>query len=240
MKTLIVIPAYNEEANIVRVIETLKKDYARYDYVIINDGSKDRTAEICRQRGYSMIDLPINLGLAGAFQTGLKYAYQKGYDYAMQFDADGQHLPEYIDSMMEEMQRKGYDIVIGSRFVTEKKPRTMRMMGNNLISWAIRLTTGVQITDPTSGMRLFNKNMIQEFATNINYGPEPDTISFLLKQGIKVGEVQVNMAERIAGESYLTAAKSIIYMTKMMISIIVLQNFRRRSDQKTVVDEGRE
>lgn len=231
MKTLIIIPAYNEEENIVRVVEKLKKDYSQFDYIIINDGSKDKTSKICHKHGYEVIDLPINLGLAGAFQTGLRYAYQKGYDYAIQFDADGQHLPQYIGKMLEEME-KGYDIVIGSRFVTKKKPKTARMLGSNLISLAIQVTTGFKITDPTSGMRLYNKSMIKEFATNINYGPEPDTISFLLKQGIKIGEVQVEMSERIAGESYLNWVKSITYMTKMMVSIVFLQNFRKRVGKK--------
>ena len=228
MKILIIIPAYNEEASIVGVIENLKKNYPQYDYVIINDGSKDCTSSICHKRGYEVIDLPINLGLAGAFQTGLKYAYLKDYDRAMQLDADGQHLPEYIDPLLKKMEQ-GYDVVIGSRFVTEKKPKTMRMLGSNLISWAIRVTTGAEISDPTSGMRLFNREMIREFANNINYGLEPDTISFLLKQGVRVGEVQVQMAERVAGESYLNWTRSIIYMTKMLLSIMVLQNFRKRN-----------
>lgn len=227
MKTLLIIPAYNEEDCITKVIDNLINNYPQYDYVIINDGSTDHTSEICHKKGYEIIDLPINLGLAGAFQTGLKYAYLKEYDFAMQMDADGQHLPEYVDKLLEKMS-EGYDIVIGSRFVTEKKPKSMRMLGSNMISRAIRVTTGTRIMDPTSGMRMFNRSMIKEFANNINYGPEPDTISFLIKQGAKIGEVQVKMSERIAGESYLNFTKSIWYMTKMLISIIILQNFRKR------------
>ena len=227
MKTLLIIPAYNEEDCITKVIDNLINNYPQYDYVIINDGSTDHTSEICHKKGYEIIDLPIILGLAGAFQTGLKYAYLKEYDFAMQMDADGQHLPEYVDKLLEKMN-EGYDIVIGSRFVTEKKPKSMRMLGSNMISRAIRVTTGTRIMDPTSGMRMFNRSMIKEFANNINYGPEPDTISFLIKQGAKIGEVQVKMSERIAGESYLNFTKSIWYMTKMLISIIILQNFRKR------------
>lgn len=116
---LIVIPAYNEEKNIERVVNLLTGSYPQFDYVIINDGSKDKTAEICRRNGYRMVDLPVNLGLAGAFQTGLKYAYRHGYEYAIQFDGDGQHRPEYIKPMLDKIQ-EGYDIVIGSRFLTEK------------------------------------------------------------------------------------------------------------------------
>ena len=121
MKCLVIIPAYNEEQNIVRVIENLKNNYPMYDYVVINDGSGDDTAGLCRRHGYELIDLAVNLGLSGAFQTGLKYAYRNGYDYAIQFDADGQHRPEYIAPMLDKIQ-EGYDIVIGSRFVTQKKP----------------------------------------------------------------------------------------------------------------------
>jgi glycosyltransferase involved in cell wall biosynthesis len=118
---LIVIPAYNEEENIDRVVGNLERNYPQFDYIVINDGSRDRTPDICREKGYRMINLPVNLGLAGAFQTGLKYAWKHGYEYAIQFDADGQHLPQYIEPMLEKM-KQGYDIVIASRFLTEKKP----------------------------------------------------------------------------------------------------------------------
>lgn len=228
MKLLIVIPAYNEEENIERVVGELLTKYRQYDYLIVNDGSRDHTSEICHKNHYHILDLPINLGLAGAFQTGMKYAFENGYDCVLQFDADGQHLPEYIEMMMAKME-EGYDIVIGSRFVDEKKNKSFRMLGSFLISKAIYLTTRRKIADPTSGMRMFNKDMIQEFANNINYEPEPDTISFLVKQGAEVGEVQVKMEERIAGESYLNISRSMKYMLRVLVSILVVQNFRKRS-----------
>ena len=231
MKCLVIIPAYNEEENIVRVVENLKNNYPMYDYVVINDGSADSTAKICRKYGYELVDLPVNLGLAGAFRTGLKYAYRNGYDYAIQFDADGQHRPEFIGPMLDKIQ-EGYDIVIGSRFVTEKKPHSLRMLGSNLISMAMKLTTGRRVKDPTSGMRMFNKKMIAEFALNMNYGPEPDTVSYLLKQGATIAEVQVEMDERIAGESYLNLTKSMMYMLRMLLSILMIQNFRKRREVK--------
>ena len=231
MKCLVIIPAYNEEENIVRVVENLKNNYPMYDYIVINDGSSDSTAKICRKNGYELVDLPVNLGLAGAFQTGLKYAYRNGYDYAIQFDADGQHRPEFIAPMLDKIQ-EGYDIVIGSRFVTEKKPHSLRMLGSNLISMAMKLTTGRRVKDPTSGMRMFNKKMIAEFALNMNYGPEPDTVSYLLKQGATIAEVQVEMDERIAGESYLNLTKSMMYMLRMLLSILLIQNFRKRREVK--------
>lgn len=228
MKTLIIIPAYNESENIERVVNTLISNYPQYDYVVVNDGSRDKTAEICKQKGYNLIDLPVNLGLSGAFQTGMRYAWCNGYDTAIQYDGDGQHDAKYIAPMLEKMTANQDDIVIGSRFCTEKKPQSLRMLGSNLITTAIRLTTGVKINDPTSGMRLYNQKMIDLFANDINYGPEPDTISYLLRCGAKIEEEQVQMHERIAGTSYLTLGRSIRYMTNMFISILFIQFFRTR------------
>lgn len=226
-KVLLVIPAYNEEKNIERVVERLKAEFPQFDYVVVNDGSKDSTAAICREHGYNLLDLPVNLGLAGCFQTGMKYAWKKGYAYAIQFDGDGQHRPEYIEAMRKKAE-EGYDIVIGSRFLTQKKDWSMRMIGSRLIGAAIRLTTGAVITDPTSGMRLFSRKMIAEFALNLNYGPEPDTISFLIKQGAKIAEIPVIVDERIEGESYLKPFTAAYYMARMLTSILLIQNFRKR------------
>lgn len=226
-KVLLVIPAYNEEKNIEKVVDHLERDFPELDYVVVNDGSRDSTARICREKGYNLLDLPVNLGLAGCFQAGMKYAYNKGYRYAIQFDGDGQHRPEFIASMKAKMEQ-GYDIVIGSRFITGKKGWSMRMVGSRLIAGAIRLTTGAQIADPTSGMRLFDRRMIEEFALNLNYGPEPDTVSFLIKQGARVAEVPVTIDERLEGESYLKPFTAMQYMTRMLLSILFIQNFRKR------------
>lgn len=227
-KVLVIIPAYNEEQNIEMVVEELIAKHPELDYVVINDGSTDNTARICREKGYNLVNLPVNLGLAGCFQTGMKYAYQEGYSYAIQFDGDGQHRPEYIGDMRRKME-EGYDIVIGSRFVDKPKDFSMRMIGSRLIALAIRLTTGVRVADPTSGMRMFNKEMIKEFALSLNYGPEPDTISYLLKQGAKVAEVPVVITERAGGESYLKPMVAVRYMARILISILLIQNFRKRS-----------
>ncbi len=224
---LLIIPSYNEEKNIEKVVGELEADFPQLDYLVVNDGSTDRTAAICQSRGYHLLNLPVNLGLAGCFQAGMLYAYEKGYSYAIQFDGDGQHRPEYIQEIRRKMD-EGYDIVIGSRFVDQEKDFSMRMLGSRLISGAIRLTTGVKIADPTSGMRMFNREMIREFALKLNYGPEPDTISFLVKQGARVAEVPVTIAERLAGESYLKPWVAAKYMVRMMISIFVIQNFRTR------------
>ena len=227
MKLLIVIPAYNESMNIERVVDHLTHNFPQYDYVVVNDGSRDDTAAICRKRGYALIDLPINLGLSGAVQAGMRYAVKEGYDAVLQIDGDGQHRPEYIAVLQKTMEESGAEIVIGSRFVTEKKPHTMRMMGSNLISAIIKISTGKRIMDPTSGMTLFGRDIVKEFAYDMNYGPEPDTISYLLKQGVKVEEVQVAMDERIAGESYLNLVRSVKYMMLQCFSIVLIQRFRK-------------
>ena len=229
MRLLVIIPAYNEEANIERTVGNLKQYMdAEWEFVVVNDGSKDRTARICREKKFPLLDLPVNLGLAGAFQAGLKYAEQKNFDYALQFDGDGQHRPEYIKSMLAAMQENQLDIMIGSRFVSQKKPKTLRMLGSDLISLAIKITTGQKLMDPTSGMRMFNRKMISEFGSNLNYGPEPDTIAYVIKRGAAVQEFQVSMDERIAGESYLNLARSIRYMLNMFVSILFIQSFRPR------------
>lgn len=226
MKTLVIIPAYNEQANIKRVVENLRQNYSQYDFIVVNDGSKDQTAEICYAHGYPMLDLPVNLGLAGAFQAGIRFAYEQGYDAAIQFDGDGQHEPLYIDEMVETLESGVCDIVIGSRFCSVSKPHTLRMLGSRLISLAIRLTTGKCIHDPTSGMRLFGRSMLRQFSENINYGPEPDTISYLLHKGANIEEVQVEMHERTSGESYLNMGRSVRYMLNMFMSILFVQFFR--------------
>lgn len=226
MKTLIIIPAYNEGENLERVVSDLRINYSQYDYIVVNDGSKDNTEDVCRKCHFNFVSHPVNLGLAGAFQTGMRYAKYYGYDCAIQFDGDGQHNAEYIEPMKELMDR-GCDIVIGSRFVTEKKPKSLRMLGNDMIQCAIKLTTGKNISDPTSGMRLYNRKMINYLADAVDLGPEPDTIALMLRRGAKVGEVQVTMNERIAGESYLNFSKSILYMLRMFTSILILQWIRR-------------
>ena len=229
MKILVVIPAYNEEANIERVVKNLIDNYPQYDYVLVNDGSSDDTRKICAKKGYNFLDLPINVGLAGAIRAGIRYANYHGYDYAVQIDGDGQHDPKYIKDMLEKMRSAQADIVIGSRFKEKKKPHSMRMLGSRIISGAIKLTTGGKnIEDVTSGMRLFNKRMIKNFGYNMHYSPEPDTIAYLLNCDIKIEEIQVEMYERIAGTSYLNLKNSVWYMLKMLFSILVFQWVRSR------------
>ena len=228
MKLLIVIPAYNEAESITAVVEELKEVVPQYDYIIVNDGSRDRTPAICREKGYNMLDLPANLGLTGAFQTGVRYAFEKGYDAVIQIDGDGQHDPKYIPDMVRKMEENGADLVIASRFVNEKRRLTMRTFGNAILDAAIRITTGKKITDSTSGMRMYGKRLLGIMAFDLNSTPEPDTVAYLLLCGAKVEECQVTMRERTAGESYLTAWRSMSYMTHMSLSICLIQRLRKR------------
>ena len=226
MRVLAIIPAYNEEASIVSTVEELAGSGAPCDYLVVNDGSSDATEALCREHGYNHVTHPVNLGLTGGFQTGCRYALAHGYDAVIQFDADGQHVPAHIAPMVEAMAQTKADIVIGSRFVTEPKPLSARMVGSRLISGLIRLTCGQRIADPTSGMRLFSRPMVEEFAQRFDFGPEPDSVAYLMRHGARVREVQVQMRERQAGQSYLSAAKSVAYMARTCTSILLVQWFR--------------
>ncbi|MBP5181289.1 MAG: glycosyltransferase family 2 protein [Clostridiales bacterium] len=228
MKALIIIPAYNEAMNIERVVDNIIENYPEYDYVIVNDGSTDDTRKVCKRRGYNIMDLPVNVGLAGAIRAGMRYANYFGYDRTIQLDGDGQHDPKYIKAMIECMDQTSCDIVIGSRFVDKKKPVSVRMIGSVILSFLILITTGKKIKDVTSGMRLFDKAMIKKFGYDMHYSPEPDTLAFLLNRGIQIEEVQVEMHERLAGKSYLNFWSSTWYMIKMGFSILLFQWVRRR------------
>lgn len=214
--------------NIERVVDNIIENYPEYDYVIVNDGSTDDTRKVCKRRGYNIMDLPVNVGLAGAIRAGMRYANYFGYDRTIQLDGDGQHDPKYIKAMIECMDQTSCDIVIGSRFVDKKKPVSVRMIGSVILSFLILITTGKKIKDVTSGMRLFDKAMIKKFGYDMHYSPEPDTLAFLLNRGIQIEEVQVEMHERLAGKSYLNFWSSTWYMIKMGFSILLFQWVRRR------------
>lgn len=226
-RVLAIIPAYNEESSLQQTVEELSIVAPDVDFVVVNDGSTDDTRGICIRYGYPVLDMPVNCGLTVGFQTGMKYALRHDYDYTVQFDADGQHRPEYIKCMLDCMKKNNADIVIGSRFVTEKKEHSARMMGSRLITSLIKVTTGCTINDPTSGMRLYNHAMIERFARDNALNPEPESIAYLVRQGAEVCEVQVSMRERQAGESYLNITKSIAYMVRAFTSIMFVQWFRR-------------
>ena len=228
MKNLIIIPAYNEEKSIEYVVRSIQETYPDYDYLVVNDGSKDNTAKICEENGFNFLNLPINLGLSGAFQAGVKYAYRNDYDAVLQVDGDGQHQAVYIKKLIEHMSEHGSDIVIGSRYKEKEKEKSLRMFGSGLIRFIIRLTAHKDIADPTSGMRIYSKRVIKMYATEMNFNPEPDTISYLIRCGAKVDEMQVEMLERQDGVSYLNWKNSIKYMIKVCFSILFIQVFRKK------------
>ncbi len=220
MKALIIIPAYNEGKNLKKVIMGLKQICPHYDYIIINDGSTDDTKELCIRNGYNVINLPKNEGLANAVRKGMEYALENGYDAGLQFDADGQHLPQYIDSMVNCMKESGCDIVIGSRFLHSKMPFRLRTVGGKMICHAVRHAVNAELSDPTSGMRLFSDGIMSLFVENRHFTPEPDTVAFLIRMGADVREVKVTMEDRMAGQSYLTPINATKYMFKMMKTIL--------------------
>ena len=232
MKVLVIVPAYNEENNIVTTIDGLKKNKS-IDYVVINDGSLDNTKEVCEKNNINFIDLPLNLGIGGAVQTGYKYAFYHDYDIAIQFDGDNQHDPKYLDDLIKEIE-KGYDIVIGSRYVKELskfKSTFMRRVGINFLSFLIKAVTGKKVYDPTSGYRAVNKKVIELFAEDYptDY-PEPDSITYLIKRGYKVSEIPVEMNERKEGKSSIGLFDSVYYMIK--VSLCILMSAKRGKKER--------
>ena len=228
-EVLAIIPCYNEDKNLEHVVKELMEKASSIDFIVVNDGSSDESYKVCLENNFPVIDLPFNLGLANAIQTGMRYAYSSGYEFALQFDGDGQHMPEYIPGLIRCMSESDADIVIGSRFMNGGS-RGFRGLGRWFLRVAIRLATGKKLTDPTSGMRLFNRRMICKFAGQMNHGPEPDTLAYLINCGAKVVEEPVTMRERLAGKSYLGTLAAASYMLRMFVSIIIIQWFRSKED----------
>lgn len=221
MKTLVIIPVYNESKNIDTLITEIMS--LGYDYLIINDKSTDNTKEIVENKKYNMLDLGINVGLAGVTQIGFKYASDNNYDCVVSIDGDGQHPPVYISLLINEINN-GYDYVIGSRFVNKSKNYSMRMLGSRIICLLIKIKTGKTVTDPTSGMRVLGKKVLDDFSKSMNFNAEPDALCYCIKQKYKIKEVQVNMKERAEGKSYFSNPfKSIKYMIIEIVSIIFVQ-----------------
>lgn len=229
MKILMIIPAYNEELNIVNTVKKIKshnsKSAYKVDYLIINDGSTDNTKEICEKNNFNVINLVRNLGIGGAVQTGYKYALENDYDVAIQFDGDGQHDENYIDVLVQEIAN-GENFVIGSRFVknlSKFKSSSTRRFGIKILSILIKMCTGQKIYDPTSGFRAADKKIIKLFASHYpSEYPEPESTTELIKRGYKVKEVPVEMHEREFGSSSIKPLKSIYYMFSVCLSIVIV------------------
>lgn len=223
MRILIIVPAFNEEKNIKRVIRQLKESSKDWDIVVINDGSLDNTYLEAKEEGCKVIDLPCNLGIGGAVQTGLLHAKRLNYDVAIQFDGDGQHRAEYIDDLILEIE-KGYDLVVGSRFLEGNfyKPPFLRRLGIKFFAFLVSVITGQRITDPTSGFRAFSKRAIDAFCRYYPYDyPEVEAISYAKSSNLRIREVAVKMNKREEGRSSITPMKSIYYALKVTLSLLL-------------------
>jgi glycosyltransferase involved in cell wall biosynthesis len=227
-RTLIIVPAYNEEESIghtLRKLLSIKKNLPSIDICVINDGSKDQTAQVVRQfEDVVLIDLPYNLGIGGAVQTGYKYAYKMGYDVAVQFDADGQHNEADLIAVIQPIVNGETDMCIGSRFVqkTDYKGSIFRRIGIYYFELLLFLLTGKKYTDATSGYRAINKKVIELFAREYpkDY-PEPEVILFLHRKNFRIKEISVHMKQRQGGSSSITPFRSIYYMLKVTLSILM-------------------
>lgn len=232
MKVLIIIPAYNESKNIASVIDGLKVYAPQADYVVINDCSTDRTADVCKEHMISFISLPINLGIGGAVQTGYLYAKEHDYDIAVQMDGDGQHDPSFLQALLAPLEEGKADIVIGSRFLTKEgfQSSKVRRLGIKLLGSLIYLCTGIQVNDVTSGFRAVNRKFISiysyEYAQDY---PEPEAIVAASMYDGRIREIPVVMQERTYGSSSITFWKSAYYMLKVSLAIVIYRiTFHRR------------
>jgi hypothetical protein len=224
MKSIVIIPAYNEEKSIVNTVEDIRQNAPEFDYVIVNDCSSDNTLQICAEQELHVLNLPINLGIGGAVQTGYRYAYKNGYDFAVQFDGDGQHDAKYLQEMRDYMIKHQLDMLIGSRFIEKEgfQSSGLRRFGIRYFSALIRCLTGKRITDPTSGMRMVNRDIIGIYAESYpkDY-PEPESVVAILNMKKTVGEYPVIMRERQEGVSSISPLRSVYYMVKVTLAILV-------------------
>lgn len=223
-KCLIIIPAYNEAENIEKVIDNLITNYPQYDYVIVNDGSIDATKSICREHRYQVLHLPVNMGIGGAVQTGYRYALENGYDMAVQIDGDGQHDVAFLEGMIRYMEEEKADCVIGSRFVKKEgfQSSGLRRTGIQFLSILGFVLTGVRVRDITSGYRLVNQRFIRIFAQDYptDY-PEPEAMVIAAVHGGKIMEYPVVMRQRENGTSSITMRRSVYYMIKVTLAMLI-------------------
>lgn len=224
MKRLIIIPAYNEEDSIEATVLGIQEKMSGFEYVVINDCSTDATRQICEKNNFNVVNLPINLGIGGAVQTGYIYARDNGYDIAVQMDGDGQHDAGFIQEMAAHLEQNNADLVIGSRFIKKEgfQSSRLRRAGILYFTWLIKLCTGHTITDPTSGYRMAGRRVIEMFAQDYpkDY-PEPETVVKILRHGFQVEEIPVIMRERQGGVSSISMIKSVYYMLKVTLAILI-------------------
>lgn len=227
MRILVIIPCYNEEENLVRVIARLHEHAPDLDYLVVNDCSTDRSVAICKENGFNYISLPVNLGIGGGVQSGYLYAMQNGYDIAVQMDGDGQHDAACLSAVIAPVANGTLDLCIGSRFITKEGFQTsaMRRVGINILSLLIRLLCGTHVRDVTSGFRACNSELTAYYAENYTQDyPEPEAIINAVLRGERVGEVPVVMRERSGGKSSIgTPLQSAYYMIKVSVGLVVFR-----------------
>ena len=235
MRTLIIIPAYNEQDSILTTIEDIRQHAHDVDYVVINDCSTDNTKAILKNAGINTVNLPINLGIGGGVQTGYQYALENGYDIAIQFDGDGQHMAEYLHDLMAPIERGEANVTIGSRFIKKEgfQSSALRRFGIVFLSRLIKMLCGVRVHDVTSGMRAVDRQTIALFAEDYAQDyPEPEAIVASNLAGATIMEVPVQMRERQGGKSSIHSLKSIYYMIKVSIALVAYRITHRRVKQK--------
>ena len=223
-RTLVIIPAYNEEHTIGDVVKGVKALGSGYDVIVINDNSSDKTSEKATAAGAKVLQLSCNLGIGGAVQTGYKYALAEGYDACVQVDGDGQHPTGEISTLVEALFEDGYDIVIGSRFVekTAYEISVMRDLGIRILSYFLRMTTGLVVKDPTSGFRAINRKALTLFAGQYPQDyPEPESLVFAHKKQFRVREVSIEMKNRMHGISSITPVRAAYYMGKVLLAMFI-------------------
>ncbi len=235
MRILVLIPCYNEEENIVRVVRRLESACPGVDYLVINDCSTDSSPRLLSREGMNYLDLPVNLGIGGGVQCGYRYAVANGYDIAIQMDGDGQHDPAYLEDVVRPVAQGQLDLCIGSRFLKKEGFQTsfMRRVGIRFLSFLIFLFSGNRVLDVTSGFRACNREMMEYFVRHYatDY-PEPESILAASLTGFRVGEVPVVMQERLGGVSSISAFNSVYFMIKVSLSLIISRLALHRSNRR--------
>jgi glycosyltransferase involved in cell wall biosynthesis len=232
MRALVIVPAFNEERNISRVVQELRRDAPGWDVCVVDDGSSDSTARLARENGACVLRLPVNLGIGGAVQTGYLWARDHGYEVAAQIDGDGQHDPGYLIAALEPIAAGSADLVIGSRYLQGGgfQSTALRRAGTRYLTWFLRLRCGAQVTDPTSGFRVAGRRAIELFAANYpsDY-PEPEAIALAIRRGLRMREVPVVMRGREHGASSIGPVRTLYYLLKVSLALLLLPAERRRN-----------
>ena len=228
-KTLIIIPAYNEEGSIAAVVRNIRNHAGDADILVVNDGSQDRTARRAKESGAMVVSLPYNMGIGTAVQSGFLFAKEKGYHFAVQVDGDGQHPPSEIPKLLSALDN-GVDLAIGSRFVqpTEYRPTLTRSLGIKVFSFLVSLIVGKKVFDTTSGFRAINRKAILLLTEIYPHDyPEVEALITLHRHGMRFIELPVEMNYRQEGKSSISAKAALYYMLKVTLAVLVAVIKRR-------------